>query len=189
MMSVSNIVQVISLLVVVVALLLSFRQNFITAKQAQEAVRQSTAAASSLHRESVQGMMQHVLDFTYNAMVRDPHLLSWFLASRGFPKVNRNKSNVYLFLWMRLGLHQSHYFEWVGGLITDEVWLYWRNAVQLDVASPGFEAVWQTVRNTFTRGFVECIEELRAANSTAKSPEEVMNNIASRELPIFTHDF
>jgi hypothetical protein len=170
MMSVSSIVQVISLLVVVAALLLSYRQNLITTRQAQEAARQSLAAASSLSRESVQGMMQHVLDFTYNAMVRDRHLQSWFLESRGFPKAHYKESCVYLFLWMRLGLHQSHYLEWTGGLITDEVWQYWRNAVQLDVASPGFEAVWQTVRNTFTHGFVECIEEMRTTNS-AKSPK------------------
>lgn len=164
-MSVSDVVQVISLLAVSCALLLSFRQNREIAKQTQEATKQAATASSSVRRESYQGMMGHVLDFTYNAMVRDPDLLSWFLASRGFPGVDESERCKYLFLWMRLGMHQSHYFEWAEGLISEEVWLYWRRAVQFDVESPEFEAVWKTVGDTFTGGFVKCIDELRAAYS------------------------
>jgi len=159
-MRASDIVSVVSLLVISSALFLNFLQVRELTKQTQEIAKQALISSFSARQGSYQGMMNHVLDFTYNAMVRDPDLLSWFLDSRGFPNVSESERCKYLFLWM---VRQTEARR-AEGIIAEPVWLYWRRAVQYDVETPEFETVWQTVGDTFTSGFVDCINELRATS-------------------------
>ena len=169
-MSISDIIQAVSLLAVVVTLLLSLKQNREMVKQTQEATRQTAAAASSLRRDSIHGMIHHVLDFTYAAMARDPALLSWFLAVRGFPpNLTDEENHRHLFLWMRLGMHQSHFMERMDGLISDDVWGYWLTVIQYDVGSPGFDTVWKAIAHTYVleyRAFIDNLIEERDARVT-----------------------
>ena len=152
---ISNVIEAISTLILSVAVIVSYRQTKLIAEQSKEIALQTKALALSLRRESHQGMIRHVGEYTDTAMARDPALLAWFLDSRGFPLGSQTDNNRNFFLWVRLGIHQSHFFERLEGLVSDEIWGYWCATIDFDVTSSGFDVVWPIVRHTYAASFIE----------------------------------
>jgi hypothetical protein len=176
-MLVADLLQGASIFVLSIALLISFRQTRLIAKQSIEIAKQTSALASSLRRDSYQGMVRHVGEYTDTAMARDPALLEWFLASRGFPIGSATDNNRLFFLWVRLGIHQSHYFERMEGLVSDDTWHYWCATIKYDIESSGFDTVWEIISHTYTPGFIafinSCIERRPSDVRVASTFREV----------------
>lgn len=157
-MNLGDVVQVISLLAVIMALLLSVWQN-------REAARQSASALASLRQATHEELVRYGADFTYDALIRDGELLAWFLASRGFTPSGEVENRKRLFLWVRLDMHEANYHAFRIGAITEDVWQDWLPSVVLDLAMPEAPEVWKTVRSVFSAKFVVLVDDVLAARA------------------------
>jgi hypothetical protein len=182
-MNIPDFIEAGSTVVLSAALFVSLRQTRLIAKQSNEIAKQTTALASSMRRDTHKGMVQQVSQYTDTAMARDPDLLKWFLESRGFPLGTPTENNKHFFLWVRLGIHQSHYFEHIEGLVNEEIWDYWCATIKLDIASPGFNLVWPIVQHTYAPGFIAFINEyVESLKGSLESAPDAMHQEVAGQL-------
>jgi len=148
---IADVVQTVSFLIAVIALLLSLWQN-------KESARQTASALASLRQTTREEVVRHGADFTYEALADDPEQLAWFLASRGFPPNREVENRKNLFLWVRLDMHEANYHAFLTGAITEDVWLAWLPTMKLDLAIPEIPRVWNAVRGVFSATFVALVD-------------------------------
>jgi hypothetical protein len=150
-MEISDVVQTVSFVAAVIALLVSLRQN-------REMARQTASALISLRQTTHQELVRYGADFTFEALAGDPELLAWFLAGRGFPSAGELENRKSLFLWVRLDMHEANYHAFRTGATTESVWLAWLPTMKLDFALPEFPRVWQAVREVFSADFAALVD-------------------------------
>ncbi|HZM78519.1 MAG TPA: hypothetical protein VFC19_22560 [Candidatus Limnocylindrales bacterium] len=165
-MKFADIVQAVSFLAVIIALMLSVWQN-------KEAARQTSSVVASLRQATHEELIRHGLDFTYEALTKDPELLAWFLTSRGFPPGNEAENRKRLFLFARFDMHDATYHAFITGATAEDVWCDWLPTVRLDLAMREAPAVWNAIRSVFSPNFAAVIDDLlaeqasRSASTTA----------------------
>jgi hypothetical protein len=157
--AISAVVQAVTLAAAFGALVISIWQGRAAASQSKEAARQSALASASLQRGSFQELVRHGADFIFEALHQAPALLEWFLGSRGLQGATDLENKKYLFLFVRLDMHQANYVAHRDGHLSGELWLEWLNTLRRDLTMAEFNAVWVAVKELYTVGFAALVDD------------------------------
>jgi hypothetical protein len=165
-MGVADLLQTISLVVVAITLALSARQNRHLARQTRETVHQSILARSALSRSTQQELIDQGTDYLGVLLTVDqPALLTWFLASRGIPPAPDEINRRYLFMFLRMDVHETTYLAHLDRALPEDVWIGWRHVIALDSATDEFRVVWPVVRPAYSARFASFVDELMASSA------------------------
>ena len=169
-----DLLQTISLAAVAITLALSAIQNRHVAKQTWETVRQNTLAHSALSRSAHQGLVDQGTHYLGVLLTSEqPELLAWFLTSRGIPPSTSEINRRYLFLYLRMDVHETTYLAHQDGALPEGVWEGWRQVIALDGATAEFGVLWPIVRSAYSAPFVSFVDELVASTKDGRSVELV----------------
>jgi hypothetical protein len=168
--------QIISLLAVVVALLLNYRQARETAKQATEASKQVTVSTTMMRQDAYRQMTNYGANFNAILFQSGEDLLQWFLASRGIPTGTHEQNLRHMFMFVRMDVHESVYLSHKEDFLEDSAWEAWRQVLLADAATVEFRAVWRAACLHYVgdfRSYVDSIVAEPAAETAAAAPAPV----------------
>lgn len=72
-------------------------------------------------------------------------------------------------MWMFyaiMNLYENIYLQWKEGLVPNEVWEGWKNAMKLDFKLVGTKKLWKKYKGSFSKRFVEIIDREVAVSSS-----------------------
>jgi len=169
-----DLLQTISLAAVAITLALSAIQNRHLAKQTRETVRHNTLAHSALSRTAHQGLVDQGTNYLGVLLTSDqPELLAWFLQTRGIPSSTSEINRRYLFLYLRMDVHEATYLARLDEALAGDVWAGWLQVIFLDSSTPEFDVLWPIVRSGYSARFVSFVDELVASTKDGRSGELV----------------
>lgn len=166
-MKLSDTLQIISLLAVVIALLLNYRQARETGRQAQETARQVQISNLALRHESYRQT------FTNNGSVKDaillqnPALLEWYLTTRSIPPGSHDDNLRMLYIYRQLDVHESAFMACTADALPSGAWTAWLEVIRTDIAIAEFESVWLCRRSSYVAEFAALIDGLRQDRDAA----------------------
>jgi hypothetical protein len=149
--------QTISLGAVVVALLLNYRQARGTAKQAAEASKQVALSMSMMRQDAYRDVTNYGANFNTILFQSGEDLLSWFLSSRGIRAGSHEDNLRFMFMFVRMDVHESVFLSYQGSLLEPDAWNAWKQVVEADVSTPEFRSVWRVVANHYIASFQEFV--------------------------------
>lgn len=159
-MGLSDFLQIVSLLAVVVALLLNYRQARETARQARETARQVELAAAALRQDSYRQLVTHGTSLHTAVLAGNPDLLNWFLSGRGVPTGPHEQNLRHMFMFWRMDSHEDVFRSHQQGQLAGDAWAGWRAVVEADAATTEFRTVWPHVRHQYTPDFAAFVDTL-----------------------------
>lgn len=157
-MSISNTVQILSLLAIGLALVASVVQNRQIAKQTIEAARQSTLVGASLQQNAYRMLLDNASQGRTTFFLNNPHLLRWYLASRGLASRSHRVNQRALYAMVRLDTHEANYLSYGAGQLNEEMWSAWRRVLEADFSMAVFRRVWPNVKQFYAWSFVNYVE-------------------------------
>jgi hypothetical protein len=152
--------QTISLIAVVVALLLNYRQARETAKQATEASKQVAISVSVMRQDAYREVTNYGANFNSILFQSGDDLLSWFLSSRGVRTGSHEYNLRAMFMFVRMDVHESLFLSNQGTLLDEDAWNAWKNVIEADASTPEFRAVWQVVANHYVASFGDFVNSV-----------------------------
>jgi hypothetical protein len=148
-------VQVLSLLVVSIALVMSYLQ-------VRHMARQSGIGSSSLRRTSYHALMASQGELAALFLRDDPVLVQWHLETRGFRVGDATEAKRIAFILLRLNMHEGTLLGHRDGVVSVEHWAAWENVIELDLADPAYRNCWPVARKLYARPFVEYVDAVIA---------------------------
>ncbi|WP_328475121.1 hypothetical protein OHA21_17575 [Actinoplanes sp. NBC_00393] len=166
-MKLSDVLQIISVLAVAVALMFNYRQARETGRQASEAARQVQVSTSILKRDVDRQLEHYSTEMLASFLTPDPKLLEWFLATRGISAGTHEENVRRLFLFVRTDVHAFAYGSHRSDQLAEESWTAWLKVIQLDFATPEFQALWPAIRDQYTADFAAFVDAVLARPAAA----------------------
>jgi hypothetical protein len=158
-MSISDTVQILSLLIIGLALVASIVQNRQMAKQTIEAGRQSTLVGASLQQNAYRMLVDNSNSGRIAFFLDNPHLLRWYLSSRGLASRSHRVNQRILYAVVKLDSHEANYLSYAAGLLNEEMWNAWRRVLEVDFSIAEFRLVWPNVKEFYAGSFVKYVDE------------------------------
>jgi hypothetical protein len=158
-MSISDTVQILSLLVIGLALAASLVQNRQLAKQTIEAARQSGFVGASLQQNAYRMLVDNANTSRTTFLLDHPHLLRWYLSSRGLDFRSHRVNQRILFAMVKLDGHEANYLSYTAGQLNEEMWSAWRGVLERDFSMTEFHLVWPNVKECYAGSFVNYVDE------------------------------
>ncbi|MEV6305290.1 hypothetical protein AB0M02_38160 [Actinoplanes sp. NPDC051861] len=157
-MRLADILQILTFLAVLAALVLSYLQ-------VRHVSRQSRIAATALERGAYHALVSNQREVTAVLLRDDPEMLCWHVEGRGFRVRDEAEAKRALYVLMRLNTHEGMFLSWRSGVAGDERWAAWRNVIAGDLAMPGFKGYWAECRLLYTASFARFIDEMIAKST------------------------
>ena len=181
-MSASVVLQSVSFLIAAIALMFSLWQARSAAGQSRQAAKQAAAAAYAVKQVSAQTLLHHGTDFAFQGLTGNPQLLAWFLASRGIPADTHDRNQRYLFVWVRLDVHEASYRAAGRNALDREEWEEWLRTIEMDVRLPEFPTVWKSVKNLYSPRFVQLIDVMLTGVDESGPAGALIRDVAAQEI-------
>ena len=181
-MSASVTLQTVSFVIAAMALMFSLWQARSAAGQSREAAKQASAAAYSVKQAAAQTLLHHGTDFAFQGLADNPQLLTWFLGSRGMPEGTHDVHQRYMFIWVRLDVHQASFRAARQNALDQEEWEEWLRTIEMDVQLPEFPTVWKCVKNLYSGAFVQLIDKMLGGAGEPALATELIRDVASQEV-------
>jgi hypothetical protein len=151
--SLSDLIQVLSLLFLAGALLLSARQG-------RQMIRQSAAMAGELFNDVSTSLMQAHTDQRTTIFLDDPELLAWHLASRGYRSTTSLENKQRLYALVKFDTLESIHLRHVRGTVDDAIWSGWLQVLRVDLRVPVFAEVWENGQQFYEQSFARMVDSL-----------------------------
>ncbi|MFC7535620.1 hypothetical protein [Actinoplanes sp. GCM10030250] len=161
-----DVLQFLTFLAVLAALLLSFLQM-------RHAGRQARAATAALERSMHIALVSRQGEFAGVLLKDDPAMMRWHVESRGFTVRDDEEAKRYLYVLIRLNGHQRKFSAHRDGVLSDEYWAAWVNVIALDLAMPEFQVGWAVARPMYPASFVAFVDAM-LADLAVPAPAEVL---------------
>jgi hypothetical protein len=158
-MSISDAVQVLSLLVIGLALVASILQNRQIAKQTLEAARQSSLVGATLQQNAYRMLVDNGSNTRMAFFMNNPQLLRWFLGSRGLATRSHRVNQRILYAMVKLDGHEANYLSYADGQLTEEMWSAWRRVLEVDFTLAEFRLAWPSVKEFYAGSFVTYVDQ------------------------------
>ena len=158
-MSISDTVQILSLLVIGLALVASILQNRQMAKQTMEAARQSGLVGASLQQNAYRMLVDNANNGRTAFFLNNPQLLRWYLSSRGLATRSHRINQRILYAMVKLDSHEANYLSYADGQLNEEMWIAWRRVLEVDFTMAEFRVAWPNVKEFYARSFVNYVDE------------------------------
>jgi hypothetical protein len=155
--------QLVSALLVAAALALN-------ALQLREIARQSHAQSSSLSQLAYGGVSDLTSDPRFILFPKDPDLLAWYLASRGFKATTHSENMRRLYVMAKLIQHETNFVNYSNGFLAHESWAAWTNVLRADLGVAEFQEIWQASRDVYVDSFAVLVDSIIDASRAATSP-------------------
>jgi hypothetical protein len=147
--------QVLSLLVVSIALVLSYLQ-------VRHVAQQSRIGSSSLQRTSYHALMAGQGELAALFLRDSPVLTRWHIETRGFKVGDAEEAKRIAFILLRLNMHEGTLLGHRAGVVSVEHWTAWENVIRLDLADPFYRRCWPVARTLYAQPFVEYVDAVIA---------------------------
>jgi succinate dehydrogenase flavin-adding protein (antitoxin of CptAB toxin-antitoxin module) len=161
-MSIADWVQVISVMLLAGALILSVYQM-------QQILRQTATMRVEHFNNLSTSIMQAHTDQRATFLLHDPDLLEWYLNQRGYRTTTEGENRRRLFALVKFDTHESIYLRNVKGMMDESMWRAWRRVLEVDLTVPIFPDVWGNGRQFYDERFAQFVdsllEEIRQASS------------------------
>jgi hypothetical protein len=158
-MNISDTVQILSLLVIGLALVASILQNRQMAKQTMEAARQSSLVGASLQQNAYRMLVDNGNNSRIAFFMNNPHLLRWYLSSRGLATRSHRINQRILYTLVKLDGHEANYLSYADGQLNDEIWSAWHRVLEADFSLAEFRLAWPKVKEFYARSFVNYVDK------------------------------
>jgi uncharacterized protein YjbI with pentapeptide repeats len=168
----SDVLQIVSLIAVVVALLLNYRQARETGRQAQETARQVQISNLALKHDSYRQSITNNTSFKNAIFLQHPPMLEWYLSSRSIPPGTYDDNLKLIYLFRQFDVHESVFMAHHADALPPEAWVAWVEVIKTDVEIPEFDTVWIKVRHSYVVEYVAFVESLRQARDAAATQEK-----------------
>lgn len=152
-MSLSDLVQVLSLIFLAGALLVS-------AWQGRQMLRQSTEMAGELFNDVSTSLMQAHTDQRTTFFLSDPELLAWHLASRGYQSTTAFENKQRLYALVKFDTLESIHLRYARGTVDEAIWKGWLRVLNVDLCVPVFAEVWRNARQFYEESFARVVDSI-----------------------------
>lgn len=159
--SIGLIVQSVSTLLVLIALLISLSQS-------RALVRQNKTMSTELSDSVYDSLMTAHISLRSTFFKDDPELLAWHLQSRGYRSTTDVDNRKRLYALVKLDLHEAIFLRHHAGAISLPVFEAWTEVLRADVGTPTFVDVWANGHRFYETTFQAHVDRMTsdlAANS------------------------
>jgi len=172
--TVTDWIQAVSAVLVLVALILSILQL-------RAATEQTLALRQSIEEAAQTSLVGNQSDLRTLYLRDDPALLAWYLSTRGYKCTSPEENKRRIFALVKLESHEASYLRHSKGLLDEEIWTAWKRVIELDFRMPEFREAWADARGLFVNSFMEFIDMIIAeadqdVNKAAESFPEIAND-------------
>lgn len=172
-LNLNGIIQTITTLLLIVTILLTYRQLRETAKQTKK-------IEATLQSSAYQQMIQDQTNSRVSFFLQYPDLLKWHLETRGHTPAGETADRIRLYIMVKLDFHENMYLRHRDGSLTEEPWAAWHRVMQVDFTIDLFQEVWEKEKQFYApafRGFVD--RELLSQKSLVSSRSPIENQKVS----------
>lgn len=159
------IIQSVATLLLVVTILITWRQL-------KETARQTKNLEATLRGSAYQQMIQNQTDSRVAFFLQYPDLLRWHLMTRGFESKSETADRIRLYVLVKLDMHENMYLKHLEGSLGEEPWAAWQHVMEVDFSIHEFQEVWGKVDTFYAPVFREHVKGLqsqRLVGTTSKT--------------------
>ncbi|WP_181778874.1 hypothetical protein [Pseudonocardia pini] len=155
-------VQIASLVVVLLALLVSTYQVLLARRQTKS-LQQTTEAALTAGQAEAR----------HQILYANPDLMAWHLRTRGCEGRDEQDNRRRYFIIQKLISDEALFIGNLRGFISDESWHGWIDVVKQDACNPEARQIWPEIRFMYAEEFVRHIEALHGEIKSVSMSEPV----------------
>ncbi len=161
-MSLSDIIQVVTVVAVIVALGL-------TSWQARQMMRQTALMFTEVFDHAGESLLQTPTQQRMTFFLTDPELQQWHLFSPAYRSTGPLEDNQLLYAPVNLEAHEPAYLRHLKETIDDAMWRGWCQVLETDLKVPIFADVWVNGRQFYDASFAAIIDEILAKSAPGET--------------------
>jgi hypothetical protein len=152
-LTITDLIQSLSLLLVAGALIASIRQTRAIAHQARQATK-------ALQDATLQSFVRNQNGSREAFFLDHPELLAWHLSTRGYPATDAAENLRRLYVLNKFDIHEYNYLAHSEGQFRDDICSGWKNVMLVDFNQvPEFREMWPAAKRFLAPSFVKFVEK------------------------------